>query len=175
MGQSPIGSGPYIFAEYRPQEKTILRRNPDYFGEPPYFDEIHLILIEDDKSAEIALEAGDVQFSEISLASVERFEQDQAFQVVTKPSLAFNWIGMCVQNPKLEDINVRQAIRYGIDVNQILAAAYFGRAERECALIAPGLIPNASGVWSGAAGQGARDFFLRLTLNSSSCGSRKNS
>lgn len=135
-----IGSGPYLFSEWRPQEKVILKKNPDYFGEEPYYDEIHLIPIEDDKSAEIALEAGELDWARISLPSVERFESNPTFMVWKKPSLRYRWIAMNVQHPKLEDINVRKAIIYGIDVPSILQATYLGQAERECALVPPGLV-----------------------------------
>lgn len=135
-----IGSGPYMFSEWRPQEKVILKKNPDYFGEEPYYDEIHLIPIEDDKSAEIALEAGELDWARISLPSVERFESNPDFMVWKKPSLRYRWIAMNVQHPKLEDINVRKAIIYGIDVPSILQATYLGQAERECALVPPGLV-----------------------------------
>lgn len=141
-----IGSGPYIFAEWRPKEKIILKRNPDYYGTPPYWDEIHFIPIEDDKTAEVALEAGELDFSRISIASVERFEKNPNFKVWKKPSLRYRWIGMNVEHPKLQDINVRQAIRYAIDVPSILQAAYLGQVEQEFALIPPGLI----GYWKDA-------------------------
>ncbi len=141
-----IGSGPYMFAEWRPQEKVILKKNPDYFGPEPVWDEIHLIPIEDDKVAEVALEAGDLDWARISLASVERFESDPNFLVWKKPSLRYRWIAMNVEHPKLKDINVRKAIIHAIDVPSILAATYMGQAEQEYALIPPGLV----GYWADA-------------------------
>ncbi|HSR34237.1 MAG TPA: ABC transporter substrate-binding protein, partial [Anaerolineae bacterium] len=71
-----IGSGPYMFTEWKPQEMVILTKNPDYFGEEPYWDEIQLIPIEDDKAAEVALEAGDLDWTRISIPSIERFESN---------------------------------------------------------------------------------------------------
>jgi peptide/nickel transport system substrate-binding protein len=141
-----IGSGPYIFDEWRPQEKVILKKNPDYFGPEPYWDEIDLIPIEDDKAAEVALEAGDLDWTRISLPSVDRFESDPNFLVWKKPSLRYRWIAMNVQHPKLQDINVRKAIIYAIDVPSILQATYMGQADQEYALIPPGLI----GYWADA-------------------------
>jgi len=141
-----IGTGPYLFEQWKPQQMVILKKNPDYWGEEPYYDEIHLIPIEDDKAAEVALEAGDLDFGLISIPSVERFESDPSFEVVTRPSLRYYWVGMNVQHPKLQDPNVRWAVIYGIDVPSILQAAYMGKAERACALIPPGLI----GYWEDA-------------------------
>ncbi len=141
-----IGSGPYMFAEWRPQEKVILTKNPDYFGDEPVWDEIHLIPIEDDQVAEVALEAGDLDWARISLPAVDRFETDSNFEVWKKPSLRYRWIALNVEHPKLQDINVRKAIIYAIDVPSILAATYMGQAEQEYALIPPGLV----GYWADA-------------------------
>jgi peptide/nickel transport system substrate-binding protein len=143
---TPVGSGPYIFDELIPDQKVILKRNPDYYGEQPYFDEIHHFIIEDNQAAEVALEAGEIDYTSISLASIKQFESNPNFIVDKRPGLFYSWVGLNVENPKLQDINVRQAIRYGIDPNQILAAAYFGEAERGNAMIPPGLI----GDWTDA-------------------------
>jgi peptide/nickel transport system substrate-binding protein len=141
-----IGTGPYLFSEWRPQEMVILKKNPDYWGEEPYWDEIHLIPIEDDKAGEVALEAGDLDFGLISIQSVERFEDNPDFKVWSKPSLRYSWVAMNVQHPKLQDPNVRWAIIYGIDVPSIIQAAYMGQVERTCAIIPPGL----TGYWEDA-------------------------
>jgi peptide/nickel transport system substrate-binding protein len=141
-----IGTGPYLFSEWKPQEMVVLKRNPDYWGDPPYWDEIDLIPIEDDKAAEVALEAGDLDFSLISIPSTDRFEANPDFKVLNLPSLRYSWIGMNIQHPKLQDINVRWAIIYGIDVPSIIQAAYLGKVDRECALIPPGLL----GYWADA-------------------------
>jgi peptide/nickel transport system substrate-binding protein len=141
-----IGTGPYIFEEWKPQEMVILKKNPDYFGEEPYYDEIRLIPIEDDKAAEVALEAGDLDWTRISIPSIERFDSNPDFQTWIKPSLRYRWIAMNVEHPKLQDINVRKAIIHAIDVPSILAATYMGQVDQEYALVPPGLI----GFWEDA-------------------------
>lgn len=133
-----VGTGPYIFAEWKPKERIVLKRNPDYWGEQPYYDEIHLIPIDDDKVAEVALEAGEVDFSIVSLASADRFQSDPNYQVEIIPTNNYSWIAMNIENPKLQDINVRKAILYGIDVPSILTATYMGKAPQARALIPPG-------------------------------------
>ena len=135
-----IGAGPYMFDDWKPQEMVVLKKNPNYYGEEPYWDEIHLIPIEDDMAAELALEAGDLDWTRISVASLDRFEANPDTVTLVMPSLRYRWIGMNVQNPKLQDINVRKAIWHAIDVPSILAATYQGRVEQQCALIPPGLI-----------------------------------
>jgi peptide/nickel transport system substrate-binding protein len=133
-----VGTGPYLFSEWTPKQQIVLKRNPDYWGAQPYYDEMDLLPVDDDKAAEVALQAGELDFSVISLASVDKFQSDSNFNVNLIPSTAYNWIGLNVESPKLKDINVRQAIRYGIDVPSILAAAYNDKAPRANALIPEG-------------------------------------
>ena len=135
-----VGCGPYSFVEWKPKERVVIKRNPNYFGKPAPFDEIHFLPIDDDKAAEVALEAGEIDWGRIAIGSIERFEAGGKLKVWVKPALRYRWVGMNVTHPKLQDINVRQAIRYGVDVESIVKAAYRGRAEVEYAMIAPGLL-----------------------------------
>ncbi len=141
-----VGTGPYLFSEWTPKQQVTLKRNPDYWGAQPYYDEIDLVPVDDDKAAEVALQAGELDFSSISLSSTDKFQSDENFAVSVIPSTAYNWIGMNVESPKLKDVNVREAIRYGIDVPSILAAAYNNKAPRANALIPEGTL----GYWKDA-------------------------
>ena len=137
-----LGSGPYIFTEWQPGQKVILKANPDYFAGKPAFDEIDFFPIEEDKTAEVGYEAGELDFGMISAGSVDRYKADSRFKFLKKPQLGYKWIGMNVESPKLKDINVRQAIRYAIDVPSILKASYLGQVDQEYTLLAPGLLGN---------------------------------
>lgn len=141
-----VGTGPYLFSEWTPKQQIVLKRNPDYWGTQPYYDEIDMLPVDDDKAAEVALQAGELDFSSISLSSTDKFQADSNFNVQLIPSTAYNWIGMNVESPKLKDINVREAIRYGIDVPSILAAAYNNKAPQANALIPEGTL----GYWKDA-------------------------
>jgi peptide/nickel transport system substrate-binding protein len=136
----PVGSGPYEFGEWKPNEKVVLKRFEGYWGNKPEWDEIQLIPIVDNSAAEIALETGAVDFAEIPLDAIDRFEQNDKFEVIKIDTLNYNGLLMNFQHPKLQDINVRQAIRYAVDVPAIIEAAYDGKFARQCALLAPGQI-----------------------------------
>jgi peptide/nickel transport system substrate-binding protein len=138
----PASSGPYIIKEWTPKQRTVLARNPDYTGsEKPYFDEIHIMPIEDEKTAEIAYEAGDVDYTGVSLSSLSRFKDSPPAntKLQESPSLAYVWLGMNVEHPTFQDPKVRRAMQHAIDVDAVLEAAYFGVAKRATGIIAPGL------------------------------------
>jgi peptide/nickel transport system substrate-binding protein len=141
---SPIGTGPYEFVEWKPKQHVKLQRFADYGGASSdllgtYFDEMLFIPIDEDESADIALETGDVDFGQLSLPGVGRFQDNGDFTVEKRTTLDYNWIGMNMQNPKLQDINVRQAIRYAIDVPSILEAAFEGLYDRASQILPPGM------------------------------------
>ena len=134
--------GPYVLAELTPKDKAVVKRNPDFKEYVPAFDEIHFIPIQDDKAAELAFEAGELEYSWVSVGSVKRYRETPPAhsKLLEKPSLAWTWIGMNRDNPALEDIRVRQAIQKAVDVDAILQGAYQGVVGRATGIIAPGLM-----------------------------------
>ena len=50
----PAECGPYTMAEWQPKQKIILKANPDWKFTKPYFSEVHIIDVEENKAAELA-------------------------------------------------------------------------------------------------------------------------
>ena len=59
----PAVSGPYQIKEWVQKQKLVLERNPLWNGPKPDFDEIQLLPIDDEKSAELGFEAGDLDWT----------------------------------------------------------------------------------------------------------------
>ncbi len=157
--EPPCGSGPYSFKSWQAQRKTVLERNPVWAGEPAPFAEIHVYAMADDKAAEMAYEAGQLDCAQISVETVGPFERDPPpdSSIRVLPSGRNFWLGMNQENPALKDIRIRRAIQYAIDVEAVLEAAWFGLApvstgpipagmtgHREKALIPPGGDPDSA-------------------------------
>jgi peptide/nickel transport system substrate-binding protein len=138
----PCSSGPYFLKEWKPKQLTVLARNELWKGPKAAFDEIHIFPIDDEKTAEIAFEAGDIDFTRISIPSYNKYKQNPPANstVINRPSLYYVWLGMMVENPKFKDIRVRKAIQMAVDVPSVLEAAYFGVAEPATGFIPPGLL-----------------------------------
>ncbi len=141
-----VGSGPYYLDSWEPDQRIVIKRNEDYFGEAPYWDVIEMLVITDDQSAEIAIRTGAIDFGEVSPLSASLFEGDSAVALSATPNLRYAWVGFNVENPKLADVNLRKAIIHAVDVSSILEAAYDGQFERMTGLVAPGML----GHWADA-------------------------
>jgi len=138
---TPCVSGPYLHKEWQPKQKTILARNPDWFGGEAAFDEIHILPVDDENSAQIAFESGDIDFTRVSLGSVGNLKASPPSNATIEeyPSLYYVWVGMNVENEKMTNANLRKAIQHAIDVPSIMQASYFGAAQPSTGIIAPGL------------------------------------
>lgn len=57
----PVGTGPFVYVDYKPQEYFKAKRNEAYWNDPyPYLDEIEFVPIADSLRRRDALKAGDV-------------------------------------------------------------------------------------------------------------------
>ena len=61
MRQHPIGTGPFKFAEFKPNERVTLTRNKDYWKEGrPYFDGVEFTILKEASTANLAFVADKV-------------------------------------------------------------------------------------------------------------------
>jgi peptide/nickel transport system substrate-binding protein len=145
IGSDPVAeSGPYLRDSWSPKEKTVLKRNPNWKGTAPAWDNIEVYPIDDENTAEIAFDAGELDLTRVSLGSVERYRNGvpNGGKLVENPSLFYVWLGMNLDHPKLQNQKLRQAIQHVVDVPTLLEAAYFGAVEPSSGIIAPGLAGN---------------------------------
>ena len=139
---SPCASGPYMHKEWQPKQKTILVKNPDWHGGSAAFDEVHIFPIDDESTAQIAFESGDIDCTRVPVSSVKTLKDSpaQGTTLDEYPSLYYVWVGMNVENEITSNENLRKAIQHCIDVPSILTASYYDAADVATGMIAPGLI-----------------------------------
>jgi peptide/nickel transport system substrate-binding protein len=159
----PAQCGRYFLKEWLPKQRTVLARNPDWPGEKPVWDEIHVIPIEDEKVAELAFEGGDLDYTWVAVSSIPRYRETPPpdGEVDVKPSLAYVWLGMNQENPPFDNPDVRRAVQHAIDVPVVLDAAYFGAAEPATGVVAPGLLGHREKVLYGYDPDKARELLAK--------------
>ena len=141
----PATCGPYI-NEWTPKQRTVFKLNPDWAGPKPYFDQINYIVVDEDKVAELAYEAGEVELTEIAANTVLRYAKNppENSTVVASNSLQYAWVGLNTEHPKLKDPRVRKAIQHAVDVKSILQGAYNGVTHPSYGPVPPGLVGKRS-------------------------------
>jgi peptide/nickel transport system substrate-binding protein len=144
--QKLVGAGPYTIREWSPNRRLILGRNDAYTGERPDFDEIVLRPISGPTTAVLAFKAHELQMTRIEAEDKHRLEQLSGARLIDLPSINFVWLGINMAKPPFNDPKLRRAIRLGLDIDEIVTAAYDGTVTPARALLAPGMI----GYWAEA-------------------------
>ena len=119
-----VGSGPYTVESFDSASKMALKANPKYWGSAHKAATENVIIkfLTDDNAAVNALKSGEVDVLSPVNATLAKSLDTNTYQVSAadgsdKYVLAFN----CA-NSKLADKRVRQAIRYGINHEEIIAS-----------------------------------------------------
>lgn len=140
IGTDPLAcSGPYQLSEWRPREIIRLTRNPGWPGPQPYYDEIQLLPVADLTAGETAFDAGDIDCVQIAVNSIPSRDPEQD-NLVVKPALAYTWLGMNVENPKLTDVKVRRALQLAVNVEEVVDATFGGAVDRAYGIVPPPLL-----------------------------------
>jgi glutathione transport system substrate-binding protein len=113
-----VSGGPYEMQSYSPGQDLVEVRNPHYWGTPGKLDKIIFRFIVDDSAAPPAVQNGEVNVVNPTLASSSYYQAVKAvpsFKVSVRPSLAFQHLDFNEANPYLARHAIREAIAAGTD------------------------------------------------------------
>jgi len=151
-----IGSGPFKMVKYVPSEFLQLETNTEYYGGRAKVDGIIFQIFPDPDAMVQAFRAGQVDMiTNVPNTSVVELKKDNTIKVVAGPPLSpdltdiiFNVIdpddcpiadgGICTGHPALRDKQVRLALAYATDKQEIIDIALLGLGEPGIALVPSG-------------------------------------
>lgn len=129
-GVNPIGSGPYRFVEWKPQEQILFTANENYYGDIPAIKNVTVVFMSED-AALAAVQAGevDVAYSTATLGTTEvdgyhveaiASADNRGFTLPVLPNEGkTTQSGAPIGNDVTCNLEIRQAIAYGIHRQQI--------------------------------------------------------
>lgn len=126
----PVGSGPFEFESWTPNDAIILSRNEDYWGEPPAYEALEFRPVPDSQVALTNLYAGDVDIvAEPSNAVLAQVDTAEATVVRPSASNSMAYVEMMGTTGTLSDPAVRRALAHAFDREAVRLVAYSGGGE----------------------------------------------
>src|SRR5579859_5331066 len=124
-----VGTGPFVFQEYRQGESMRFTKNPNYWQTgKPYLDEI-VVNVRSDAQAMLAdLESGAADLvHNVGLQDYMRLKSDTNYQAqLLSPPAGFYQIQPNVKFKPLDDKRVRQALSFALDRKRIADTVLLG-------------------------------------------------
>lgn len=118
--RTPIGTGPFTFAEWVPDDHLTVERNDDYWQGAPYLDEVVFKPIPDVTSRKAAFDAGDVDlYYTATTGDIADYQADDSKTVVVGAPSEPDMIMFNTSVAPLDDVRVRRALAMAVDVPRI--------------------------------------------------------
>jgi peptide/nickel transport system substrate-binding protein len=119
--QNPMGTGPYRFVEWRRGERVTIERFDDYWGEPARNQRLHFRGIPEDATRVAELQTGAVDIiTNVPNHVVPEIEQADGIQIKAVNSLRTLFALLNSHKEPFNDVRMRQAANYAVDVQLIV-------------------------------------------------------
>ena len=121
--RTPIGTGPFMFEEYQPQQYVKLVAHEDYFRGSPNIEEIFYRYIGSDASRDLAFQSGEIDmiYGRQDQTWVERITELPGAEVVVMSPGEMSMISLNMNQPPLDDVRVRRAVAHAVDRDTMVA------------------------------------------------------
>ena len=134
-----IGTGPFYIESYSPQRELVLKKFEDYWQpNPGGLDKVTIVFFANYETLMIAMRAGTIDGANLTGSLIAQLNRNN-FDIFDSYSAAVQLLALNNAAPHLSNILVRKALNYGIDIQGIIDAAFFGSGTPSGSPVIPGL------------------------------------
>jgi peptide/nickel transport system substrate-binding protein len=137
FANSPVGSGPYQFVSHDAGSKIVLKGYEDYYEGAPVIKEVTYKVLADDTTVAIALQTGEIDFSDISESNYANLEGVDGIVIDQVPMSRFGFISMNHEKYPYSEVTFRQAVAYAIDREKLINLAMDGLGTVNSNILSP--------------------------------------
>lgn len=129
IGQNPVGTGPFVFQEWKHNDNIALVKNPKYWQSGlPKLDKLLFKVIPDNSARLIALQSGEIDFmATLNPSDLEAVTGNSDLQLISRPPINCAFFFLNTSKPPFDNVKVRQAINMAVNRQGIIDAFYNGK------------------------------------------------
>lgn len=141
FGLQPVGSGPFRFVSWEPDERIKIERYPDYFAGKAFLDGVEFSIYPGGEIDQLIADfkAGKLDEMLVLGNARELLSLEKDLQWFHRPALSMMFYGLRVDQPPLDDPELRRRLSDTIDREKLLSDVYSGQFEPAVRILPPGM------------------------------------
>lgn len=117
----PIGTGPYKYVSWAPQESFVVEKFNDYWGTPANIENVTFKICANPDTLVTDLEGGSIDMvARLTSAQAAELAQNPDFEVLEGTMNLVQALYLNNQTAPFDDVRVRQALCYAVDAQEIM-------------------------------------------------------
>jgi peptide/nickel transport system substrate-binding protein len=125
--KNPVGTGPFRFREWRKDDRIVLERNAEYWGEKALLDRVIFRSIVDNSARLLELQAGGIDLMEfLNPDDIPTVKSDGNLQLLLRPSMNVGYLWWNVEKEPFGKVDVRRAIAHAVNKRAIVEKLFGG-------------------------------------------------
>ena len=139
LGIAPVGSGPYMLDSWTRDERVVLRANPDHWNGEPEVPWVEFRVVPDQNTRIAQAQTGEADIvAQVPSESIELLERSGRVSVIEAPGPRSYFLTLNTRHDgPLQDVRVRRALNYAVDIESILEFVFEGRGGPLATLLTP--------------------------------------
>lgn len=140
--ENPVGTGPFMFKEWKKNESITLVKNPDYWKEgQPILDTVIFQVIPDNSARLTALRSGDIDIMDgLNPDDVATVQSDPSLTLYERLPNNVGYLGFNTEKAPFDDPKVRIAMNHAVNKEALIVGLYGNLAETAKNPLPPGYL-----------------------------------
>ena len=130
FNRHPIGTGPFVFREWKSDQYIMLDRHKNYWDGAPNYKSYTYRIIPDILTQEMEFYGGAIDMYGVEPHQVARLKNDTKYQNFSGLSRGYSYIGYNMRRELFKDKRVRRALGMAIDTEKIIEHVLYNEAEK---------------------------------------------
>ena len=130
FNRHPVGTGPFVFREWKSDQYIMLDRHDDYWEGTPNYRRYTFRIVPNLLTQELEFYGGAIDSYGVQPHQVERLKNDPRYQNFSGLSFGYSYIGYNIRRDLFKNQKVRKALGMAIDTDKVIRYVMHDQAER---------------------------------------------
>lgn len=130
FAQHPVGTGPFEFVSAKQDDEVVLDRDANYFGSAAKISRVRFRVVPEAivRALELRKGTADLELNSLAADMVPVMKREPSIEVTEQPGTIYAYVAFNLDDAKLASPDVRQALAYATDREEIIRYLLRGQA-----------------------------------------------